>query len=97
MAVGLVLRVGAALGLDAEMIPRGDEGPYLLQSGRLFTEGELDTGFFVRPPIYFGFLAAVSWPAQWLGITPRNPTNQTCLGLRATLTQGTGIAHSAII
>jgi hypothetical protein len=71
MALGLALRAGVTLALDPDMLPRGDEGPYLLQSAALFRGGELDTGSFVRPPLYFGFLAVLAWPAQALGIPPR--------------------------
>jgi 4-amino-4-deoxy-L-arabinose transferase-like glycosyltransferase len=77
MAGGLGVRVAAAVLLDPGMNPRGDEHVYIRHARELLETGNLETGWFVRPPLYFLFMAAthslsdglaVSWTllAKWL-------------------------------
>jgi 4-amino-4-deoxy-L-arabinose transferase-like glycosyltransferase len=49
-------------------VPRGDEPNYLSRALHLYRQGVLDTGDFVRPPLYFALLAglhALSAPFDW--------------------------------
>jgi len=71
MALGLSMRVALAVGLDGQMLLRADESIYTQMARRLIETGRLETGPFVRPPLYFYFLAAarvlsdtlpISWP-----------------------------------
>lgn len=68
LALGLGLRVIVAWWLDAGMRPRGDELTYLVQAASLRDSGTLDTGFFVRPPLYFVWLAGMGWLADLLDV-----------------------------
>lgn len=57
IAAGLIVRVALAVLLDGEMTPRGDERLYLNKASDFLRTGSLETGAFVRPPLYFAFLA----------------------------------------
>lgn len=67
MAVGLAIRVAATLLLDAGMHPRGDEVGYLREAAAFRRTGILETGFDVRPPLYFVLLAGFGSLADWIG------------------------------
>ena len=68
MAVGLLLRVALAALLDGRMQPRGDELTYLRWGAGLLDQGQLETGNFVRPPLYFGVVAlAAQLAGLWSG------------------------------
>lgn len=68
MAGGLLLRVAAALWLDGEMRPRNDEIVYLRQAAALRETGGLETGFFVRPPLYFLLIASIGAISDLFGV-----------------------------
>jgi hypothetical protein len=71
MALGLAVRCALAIMLDGHMTFKGDEGLYARLGATFFSNG-LDTGPFVRPPLYFMFLAvtrAVSGPESWILVT----------------------------
>jgi 4-amino-4-deoxy-L-arabinose transferase-like glycosyltransferase len=68
MVVGLLLRFVLVFLLDGNMLLRGDEGIYTELGPKFFSNG-FDTGPFVRPPLYFVFLAlihAISGPNSWI-------------------------------
>jgi len=68
MVAGFAIRYALAIVLDGHMAFRGDEGTYT-RLGATFFSNDFDTGPFVRPPLYFAFLAAtraISDPATWL-------------------------------
>lgn len=68
MVVGLLLRFVLVFLLDGNMLLRGDEGIYTELGPKFFSNG-FDTGPFVRPPLYFVFLAlihAISGPDSWI-------------------------------
>jgi 4-amino-4-deoxy-L-arabinose transferase-like glycosyltransferase len=71
MALGLALRVGVALAVNDQLQARFDELVYLRGAAGLRQTGELETGALLRPPLYFVFLAASTWAAQWLGVGTR--------------------------
>jgi 4-amino-4-deoxy-L-arabinose transferase-like glycosyltransferase len=87
LGLGLALRAGTALLLDAGMRPRGDEVTYLAQAAALRETGALETGHFVRPPLYFVLLAAIGSVADLFGLRP---------GLAAKLLQALAGAAAAI-
>jgi hypothetical protein len=58
IALGLLLRATLAVMLDGEMTLIGDEKLYANKARDLLEHGTIDTGRFVRPPLYFLFLAA---------------------------------------
>lgn len=63
MAGGLALRVAFAAWLHPAMRPLADEAGYLAVA-RIFAEtGALETGDFVRPPLYFVWLGGLAWLA----------------------------------
>jgi 4-amino-4-deoxy-L-arabinose transferase-like glycosyltransferase len=69
IAVALLLRVTLVAVLDGEMTLIGDENLYLKMAKNLLETGRLETGGFVRPPLYFLFLAlmgAVAGPTWWV-------------------------------
>ena len=71
MVLGLSIRCALAFMLDGNMSLRGDEGIYT-QLGATFFSNGFDTGPFVRPPLYFVFLAltrAISGPDSWILVT----------------------------
>lgn len=82
MAAGLALRAGLALVVAPDLVPRGDEGTYLEQAHLLRSTAVLETGHFVRPPVYFAFLAALGAAADALGLELRALTGvvQSVLG-----------------
>jgi len=59
LGTGLLLRTLIAWAVDPHLIPRGDEGVYLEKAAELARRGVLDTGTFVRPPLYFVVLAVL--------------------------------------
>jgi 4-amino-4-deoxy-L-arabinose transferase-like glycosyltransferase len=69
LGAGLLLRVGVAVLADARQVLRGDEANYVAYATALAESGVLGTGPFVRPPLYFAFLAALELAtpdAAWL-------------------------------
>jgi 4-amino-4-deoxy-L-arabinose transferase-like glycosyltransferase len=67
--VGLALRVGVVLLAEPAARMIADDASYVQQTQLWLESGALDTGAFVRPPLYFAFLYAMSWittPATWL-------------------------------
>jgi 4-amino-4-deoxy-L-arabinose transferase-like glycosyltransferase len=67
LGAGLLLRALVAWAVDPHLILRGDEGVYLEKAAELARRGVLDTGTFVRPPLYFVVLAALDALAVPLG------------------------------
>ncbi len=66
MLGGLGLRVAVALLVHPHLHPVGDAETYRLQAEFLAHTGRLETGHFVRPPLYFVVLAAIySLAAGW--------------------------------
>jgi 4-amino-4-deoxy-L-arabinose transferase-like glycosyltransferase len=68
LGAGLLIRAGVAWAVDPHLILRGDEGVYLEKATELARRGVLDTGNFVRPPLYFVVLAAldaITAPLGW--------------------------------
>ena len=66
MVGGLGLRVAVALLVHPDLHPVGDAETYRLQAEFLAHTGRLETGHFVRPPLYFAVLAAIySLAAGW--------------------------------
>ncbi|MBW2400425.1 MAG: glycosyltransferase family 39 protein [Deltaproteobacteria bacterium] len=68
LGVGLALRALVAWAVDPHLILRGDEGVYLEKAAELARRGVLDTGTFIRPPLYFIVLAALdalTAPLNW--------------------------------
>lgn len=59
LLVAAALRVVLAILLDGEMKPIADEALYLTGAKGWLENGTLETGAFVRPPLYFLFLALV--------------------------------------
>lgn len=70
LGAGLLLRALVAWGVDPHLILRGDEGVYLEKAAELARRGVLDTGTFVRPPLYFVVLAALDALTTPLGWNP---------------------------
>ena len=71
LVAGLAVRLILAFILDGHMSYRGDEGIYTKLGATFFSNG-FDTGPFVRPPLYFMFLAvtrAVSGSESWILVT----------------------------
>jgi len=71
MVLGFLLRSALVFILDGNMSLRGDEGIYTRLGATFFSNG-FDTGPFVRPPLYFVFLAltrAISGPDSWILVT----------------------------
>ncbi len=58
LAAGLALRIGAALWVPDDHAQRGDARVYWAGAEHLRETGRLETGHFVRPPLYFAALAA---------------------------------------
>ncbi len=67
VAAGFALRAAVALLTDGDYRLVNDETTYAAGATRLVTAGILDTGDFVRPPLYFGFVAFFQWllGSQW--------------------------------
>jgi 4-amino-4-deoxy-L-arabinose transferase-like glycosyltransferase len=59
LGAGLVLRALVAWAVDPHLTLRGDEWIYIDKATTLAQRGVLDTGTFVRPPLYFVVLAAL--------------------------------------
>ena len=59
LGAGLVLRALVAWAVDPHLTLRGDEWLYIDKATTLAQRGVLDTGTFVRPPLYFVVLAAL--------------------------------------
>ncbi|MFP8879388.1 MAG: glycosyltransferase family 39 protein, partial [Myxococcota bacterium] len=73
-AGGLLVRIVAAALLDPDMRLRGDENIYTRHALELLETGRLDTGWFVRPPLYFVFMAGThllsdALPVSWTLLT----------------------------
>lgn len=68
LAAGLLLRVALALALDDAQQLRGDEINYSVRAEALAERGVLETGPFVRPPLYFIALAACRLAAAPFGL-----------------------------
>jgi len=66
IACGLLVRVALAVLLSDDMRLQDDEFAYAKQAQQFVNTGEFDTGWFVRPPLYFLFLAATQWLAPLL-------------------------------
>lgn len=58
---GLAIRVALALALDAGLEPLADERTYLRFAAEFRQTGRLETGVFVRPPLYFLFVSVGQW------------------------------------
>ena len=58
LVVAFAIRAALALGLDAVLVPMADERTYAFWSARWLETGELSSGTFVRPPLYFALTAA---------------------------------------
>jgi 4-amino-4-deoxy-L-arabinose transferase-like glycosyltransferase len=58
IGAGLVLRALLVLGLDDGMSLIGDEYTYFEYARRFLDTGDFETGNFVRPPLFFLFVAA---------------------------------------
>lgn len=56
---GLALRLGVAFAAWPDRTALGDEAEYFAVSERIARTGELETGHFVRPPLYFLILAGI--------------------------------------
>ncbi|MGE4605922.1 MAG: hypothetical protein AAEJ52_04195 [Myxococcota bacterium] len=74
IAGGLLVRIVAAALLDPDMRLRGDENIYTRHALELLETGRLDTGWFVRPPLYFVFMAGThllsdALPVSWTLLT----------------------------
>lgn len=70
VGVGFVLRAGFALFFDGRMELLNDDHVYANGAAGLLANGELDTGWFVRPPLYFLFVAfgqalSIPLPLGW--------------------------------
>ncbi len=61
VAAGFALRATLALLTDSGSVLVNDETIYRGGATRWVTRGEIDTGVFVRPPLYFGFIAFFQW------------------------------------
>jgi len=59
VGVGLLLRLGVAFATIGDRTLLGDEAEYFATSERIVRTGRLETGHFVRPPLYFLTLAAL--------------------------------------
>lgn len=68
LGLGLLVRAVVAWQLDPQLVLRGDEHQYVQKGLLLANEGVLDTGDFVRPPLYFMLLAGLSWLTEPLGL-----------------------------
>jgi 4-amino-4-deoxy-L-arabinose transferase-like glycosyltransferase len=67
LAAGLLIRVAVALVTEDRNVLIGDDAIYVSQAEALVATGTLDTGRFVRPPLYFLFLAALQLLAEpWM-------------------------------
>lgn len=64
MGAGLLVRAVLAVAAEPVLAFTGDDRVYVEGAAALRQTGELDTGAFVRPPLYFLFLAATSWLAE---------------------------------
>ena len=64
---GFVLRAAVALWTDPASTLVNDEQTYAAGATRLVLAGQLETGAFVRPPLYFVFVAFFQWllGAEW--------------------------------
>lgn len=60
-AAGFALRAGVALLLEPGSSLLNDEATYAAGATRLVVAGQLDTGEFVRPPLYFLFVGLFQW------------------------------------
>ncbi len=72
IGAGLLLRALLALWIDSGMLLMGDEFTYFHHARRLLETGEFETGVFVRPPLFFLFVAAtgsISDEGSWGLIT----------------------------
>jgi hypothetical protein len=69
IASGFGLRVVAAVLIDPDMHFRGDEYIYVRHARELLETGKLETGWFVRPPLYFVFMAATHLLADTLAVS----------------------------
>lgn len=69
IAGGFGVRVVAAALLDPDMSFRGDEHIYVRHARELLETGKLETGWFVRPPLYFVFMAATHLLSDALAVS----------------------------
>jgi 4-amino-4-deoxy-L-arabinose transferase-like glycosyltransferase len=69
VVIGLLLRCVFALALDSNLSRIGDEGMYSQRAALWRATGQLDTGAFVRPPLYFAVVAAVQAAAAKLSLS----------------------------
>jgi 4-amino-4-deoxy-L-arabinose transferase-like glycosyltransferase len=68
LALGLVLRMALVVWLDPAMELRADEKTYDKVTEAWLATGEFDTGIFVRPPLFFVWIAGQKMVADVFGL-----------------------------
>lgn len=68
LAAALGVRIAFLLLVGPEMVLQGDEHVYTKHARDLIDLGVFETGWFVRPPLYFVFLAGTAWLSDALGL-----------------------------
>jgi hypothetical protein len=69
LGLGLLVRVAFVWILDPQMAFKGDEHVYTEHARELVDTGAFNTGWFVRPPLYFLFLASTALFTDWTGLS----------------------------